>query len=67
MPEKRDNDTITRTVHADGNKFALGKNGGYMPSSLGSGSISVGRHAVSEQVRQKFLQLANFNSVNSKA
>ena len=25
--------------------FALGKNGGYIPSSLGSRSISVGRHA----------------------
>ena len=28
--------------------IALGKNGGYMPSSLGSRLISVGRQAVSE-------------------
>ena len=28
--------------------FALGKNGGYMPSSLGSKSISLGKQAVSE-------------------
>ena len=28
--------------------FALGKNGGYIPSSLGSRSISVGRQAGSE-------------------
>ena len=46
--------------------FSLGKNGGYMPSSLGSRLISVGRQAVSERVRQKFLQFYNFNLVNSK-
>ena len=28
--------------------FALGKNGGYMPTSLGDKSISVGRQAMSE-------------------
>ena len=28
--------------------IALGKNGGYMPSSLGGRSISVGKQAVSE-------------------
>ena len=28
--------------------IALGKNGGYMPGSLGDRSISVGRQAVSE-------------------
>ena len=43
--------------------FALGKNGGYIPSSLGSISISVSRQAV----RRKFLQFDNFNSANSKA
>ena len=47
--------------------FHLGKNGGYMPSSLGSRLISVGRQAVSEGVGQKLLQFENFNSVNSKA
>ena len=30
-------------------KFALGKNEGYMPSSLGSRSISVDRQVVSER------------------
>ena len=44
----RDNDTITRKVCADRNKLFPGKDGGYMPSSLRSRSISVGRHAVSE-------------------
>ena len=39
---------ITRKVHADGNKLCLGNNGGYMPSSLGGISISVGRQAMSE-------------------
>ena len=43
--------------------IALGKNEGYMPSSLGGRSISVGRQAV----RRKFLQFDNFNSVSSKA
>ena len=44
----RDNDTITRKVRADGNKLCPEKNGGYIPSSLGSRSISVGRQAGSE-------------------
>ena len=43
--------------------IVLGKNGGYMSSSLGGRSISVGRQAV----RRKFLQFDNFSSVNSKA
>ena len=43
--------------------IVLGKNGGYMPSSLGSRLISVGRKAV----RQIFLRFDNFNSVNSEA
>ena len=43
--------------------IVLGKNGGYIPSSLGGRSISVGRQAV----RRKFLQFDNFNSVDSKA
>ena len=43
--------------------FALGKNGGYIPSSLGGRLISVGRQAV----RRKFLRFYNFNLVNSKA
>ena len=47
--------------------MALGKNGGYMPSSLGGRSISEGRQAVSERVRQKILRFDNFNLVNSKA
>ena len=50
LPETRDNDTITRKVHADGNKFALGKNGGYTPSSLGGRSISVARQAVRQKL-----------------
>ena len=37
LPEKRDNDTITRKTHADGNNW------GYIPISLGSRLISVGR------------------------
>ena len=45
------------------NIFALGKNGGYTPSSLGSKSIIVGKQANSET---KFLRFDNFNSVNSK-
>ena len=32
--------------------LALGKNGGHMPSSLGSTSISVGRQAVIEWVSE---------------
>ena len=47
----RDNDAITRKVSVDGVNFALGKNGGYIPSSLCSKSISVGKQAV----RRKFL------------
>ena len=42
----RNNDTITRKVRADGNNLAVGKNGGYIPNSLGGRSISVGRQAV---------------------
>ena len=41
----RDNDTVTRKVHADRKIFTLGKNEGYIPSSLGGRSISVGRQA----------------------
>ena len=55
---------ITRNVHADGNKFALGKNRGYTPSSLGGRSINVGRQAGSEI---KFVRFDGFNSANSKA
>ena len=45
----RDNDMRTRQVLADGNKLCvLGKNGDYIPSSLGNRSISVGRQAVNE-------------------
>ena len=49
--------------------FALGKIGGYIPSSLGSRLISRDRQAMNyhEGVRQKFLRFNNFNSVNSKA
>ena len=43
--------------------IVLGKNGDYMPSSLGGKLISVGRQAV----RLKFLQFNNFKSVKSKA
>ena len=43
--------------------FALGKNGGYIPNSLGGRSISVGRQAV----RQKFSLFDNFGLVDSKA
>ena len=35
----------------DGINFALGKNGGYIPKSLGGRSISVGRHAGRQAVR----------------
>ena len=44
--------------------IVLGKNGRYMPSSLGGRPISVGRQAGSET---KFLQFDNLSSVNSKA
>ena len=54
---------ITRKVRVDGNKLCPGKNGGYIPSSLGDRSISVGGR---QAVRQKFLQFDNFSSVNSK-
>ena len=37
--ETRDNDTITRKVHVDGKNFAMGKNGGYMLSSLAIGQL----------------------------
>ena len=43
--------------------FTLGKNGGYIPSSLGGRSIGVGR----QTVRQKILRFDNFNSANYKA
>ena len=43
LPETRDNDTITRKVRVDRNKLCPQRNGGYMPSSLGGRSISVGR------------------------
>ena len=43
LPEMRNNDTKTIKVHEDGNKFYLGKNGGYIPNSLGGRSISLGR------------------------
>ena len=42
LPEMRDNNMTTRKVHADRNKLSPGKNGGYMPSSLGGRLISVG-------------------------
>ena len=48
LPETRDNDTITKKVCADGNKLCTGKNEGYISSSLGGRSISLGRQAVSE-------------------
>ena len=44
--------------------FALGKNGGYIVSSLGGRSISMGRQAGSEM---KIFQFDNFNLANSKA
>ena len=47
--------------------FVLGKNGGYIPSSLGSRSISVSSQAGRQAVRQKILEFDNFNLVNSKA
>ena len=59
----RDNDTITRNARVDGKNFALGKNVGHIPSSLGGRSIGVGGQAV----RQKMLQFDNFNSAISKA
>ena len=40
--------------------LALGKNGGYIPSSLGGRSGQAGSET-------KFLQFYNFTSVNSKA
>ena len=47
-------------------KFALGKNRGYIPSSLGTRLISVGRQVGLQAVKYKLL-FNNFNSVNSKA
>ena len=58
----RDNDMKAIKVCVNGNKLCM-KNGGYMPGSLGSRSINVGRQAV----RQKFLRFNNFDSVTSKA
>ena len=46
LPETRDNDMIVRKVRVDGKNFALGRIGGYMPSSSGSRSISVGRQVI---------------------
>ena len=43
-----DNDMITKTLMWMEVYFALGKNGGYIPSSLGGSLISVGRQAGSE-------------------
>ena len=43
LPEMRDSNTKTIKVHVDGNNIVLGKNEGYMPSSLGNRLISVGR------------------------
>ena len=45
LPETRDNDT-TRKVRVSEIDFVLGKNGGYIPSSLGGRLISVSRQAV---------------------
>ena len=53
LPEVRNNDTKTIEVHVDENN---GKNGGYMPSSLGNSLISMGR-----QLIQKNLRFDNFN------
>ena len=65
LTEGRDNDTITTTVRTDRiQKLALGKNGSYIPSSLGNRSISVGRQEGNEM---KILHFGNFNSMNSKA
>ena len=44
--------------------IAMGKNEGYLPSSVGGRSISGGWHAGSET---KILQFDNFNSLSSKA
>ena len=41
--DMRDNGTKTRKVHANSNKYALEKNGGYMQNSLGGKLISGGR------------------------
>ena len=43
LPEMRDNDTNTTNFVQTEINIDLGKNEGYMPSSLGSRSISVGR------------------------
>ena len=42
LSQTRDNDMITRKIRVDGNKLCPRKNGGYIPSSLGDRSISVG-------------------------
>ena len=47
--------------------IVLGKNEGYIPSSLGGRLISVGRQAGRQAVKQKFSRFDNFNSVSSKA
>ena len=52
----RDNDTITRKVVWTEINFALGKNGGYIPSSSGSRSISVRRQAGGQAGRQAVTQ-----------
>ena len=43
LAEMRNNDPITRKVHADGNKLCPGKNGSHKISSLGGRSISMGQ------------------------
>ena len=45
LPKTRDNNMITRKLVQTEINFALGKNGAYLPSSLGSRLIGVCRQA----------------------
>ena len=58
LPEMRDNDTKTIKVCVDGNEFCPRKEWGYMPGSLGSRSISVGRQSKIFVIQQ--LQCGDF-------
>ena len=52
LENTRDNDMKTKKVCVHKVNIALGKNGGYMPSGLGSKLISVGRQAMNEWVSE---------------
>ena len=62
LPETIDNDTITRKVCADGNKFCPGKEW-----TLYTQQFRWQVDQCGQAVKRNFLQFDNFSSVNSKA